>query len=58
MGIRAVKKMGGVVIVQDEISAEFTGMPHAAISTGGADRVLELPDIGPAIAALIRLPLQ
>ena len=58
MGIRAVKKMGGIVIVQDEISAEFTGMPHAAIGTGGADRVLDLPDIGPAIAALIRLPLQ
>ena len=58
MGIRAVKKMGGAVIVQDEISAEFTGMPHAAISTGVTDRILHLPDIGPAIAALIRLPLQ
>jgi two-component system chemotaxis response regulator CheB len=58
MGIRAVKKMGGLVIVQDEISAEFTGMPRAAIGTGIADRVLELRDIGPAIATLIRLPLQ
>ena len=58
MGIRAVKNMGGVVIVQDETSAEFTGMPHAAISTGVTDRVLHLADIGPAIAALIALPLQ
>ena len=58
MGIRAVKKMGGVVIVQDEVSAEFAGMPHAAIDTGLADRVLELTEIGPAIAALIRAPLR
>lgn len=58
MGVRAVKKMGGVVIVQDEISAEFSGMPHAAIGTGIIDRVLHLSDIGPAIAALIRLPVQ
>lgn len=58
MGVRAVKKMGGAVIVQDETSAEFTGMPHAAIGTGIADRVLALSDIGPAIATLIRLPLK
>lgn len=57
MGIRAVKKMGGMVVVQDEVSAEFTGMPHAAIGTGIADRVLELGDIGPAVATLIRTPL-
>ena len=56
-GIRAVKKMGGAVIVQDESSAEFPGMPHAAISTGVSDRILHLPDIGPAIAELIRLPV-
>jgi len=58
MGIRAVKKMGGVVVVQDEGTAEFTGMPHAAIGTGIADRVLELRDIGPTISDLIRAPLQ
>lgn len=58
MGVRAVKKMGGVVVVQDEDSAEFTGMPHAAIATGIADRVLDLGDIGPSISELIRAPLQ
>lgn len=56
MGIRAVKKMGGVVVVQDEASAEFTGMPRAAIGTGIADRILGLPDIGPTISELIRAP--
>src|SRR5512136_181272 len=31
MGVRAIKKMGGTVICQDEESAEFFGMPGAAI---------------------------
>ena len=33
MGVRAIKKMGGTVIAQDE-TAEFFGMPQAAIETG------------------------
>ena len=53
MGIRAVKKVGGTVIVQDEASAEFQGMPQAAIRTGVADRVLSLDQIGPALSALL-----
>ncbi len=39
-GVRAVKEAGGMVMVQDEISAKFNGMPRAAISTGVADYVL------------------
>ncbi|MGD8251493.1 MAG: chemotaxis protein CheB, partial [Desulfobacterales bacterium] len=39
-GIRAVKGEGGVVIVQDEISAKFDGMPKSAIATGLADFIL------------------
>jgi PAS domain-containing protein len=34
MGVQAIKKMGGTVIVQDKDSAEFSGMPAAAIQTG------------------------
>lgn len=45
MGIRAVKKMGGRVIAQDDSSAEFSGMPHAAIQTGVVDFVLPLDQI-------------
>ena len=41
-GVRAIKRHGGTVIVQDEASAEFFGMPGAAIRTGVADRVLPL----------------
>ena len=39
-GVRAVKEQGGMVMVQDEASARFDGMPRAAVSTGVADFVL------------------
>ena len=39
-GVRVIKEYGGMVMVQDEESAKFNGMPRAAISTGLADFVL------------------
>lgn len=39
-GIRSIKDSGGVVMVQDEESAKFDGMPRSAISTGLADFIL------------------
>jgi two-component system chemotaxis response regulator CheB len=54
MGVTAIKKMGGTVIVQDEASAEFFGMPGAAIHTGHVDFVLPLSEIGPALVMLVR----
>lgn len=39
-GIEAIKKYGGLVIVQDPISADFDGMPSSAIATGLADLIL------------------
>jgi two-component system chemotaxis response regulator CheB len=52
MGVRAIKKMGGTVIVQDAKYAEFTGMPEAASATGAADFVLALDEIAPALQKL------
>lgn len=54
MGVRAIKKTGGIVIAQDEQSADFSGMPNAAIRTGSVDRVLPLTEIGPALVALVQ----
>jgi two-component system, chemotaxis family, protein-glutamate methylesterase/glutaminase len=51
MGVRAIKKMGGTVLV--EKSAEFGGMPEAAARTGSADYVLPLEEIAPALARLV-----
>jgi two-component system chemotaxis response regulator CheB len=53
MGVKAIKKMGGTVIVQDEKSAEFFGMPGAAIETGNVDFVLPLEEIPAALITLV-----
>lgn len=39
-GVRAIKEHGGMVMVQEESTAKFDGMPRAAISTGLADFIL------------------
>ena len=54
MGVKAIKKMGGTVIVQDEKTSEFFGMPEAAQQTGMADFVLSLHEIAPALLTLVR----
>ena len=51
-GVRAIKSRGGTVIVQDEVSAEFFGMPSAAIQTGTADQILPLGAIAAALMEL------
>ncbi|MBI5296700.1 MAG: PAS domain S-box protein [Chloroflexi bacterium] len=40
-GIRAIKEKGGLVIVQDEQSAKFDGMPRSAIATNLVDYILQ-----------------
>jgi two-component system chemotaxis response regulator CheB len=45
--------MGGTVIAQDE-TAEFFGMPGAAIETGVVDFILPLNEIGGAILSLVQ----
>lgn len=53
MGVAAIKKRGGTVIVQDETASEFFGMPSAAIRTGAVDFVLSLEEIPPALVTLV-----
>ena len=53
MGVEAIKKMGGTVIVQDAKTAEFPGMPAAAIKTGNVDFILPLAEISLALRTLI-----
>jgi two-component system chemotaxis response regulator CheB len=54
MGVKAIKKMGGTVIVQDRQSSEFAGMPGAAQQTGMVDFVLPLQEIALALQQLVR----
>lgn len=53
MGVTAIKKRGGTVIVQDEATSEFFGMPSAAIRTGMVDFVLSLDEIPSALVTLL-----
>src|SRR6202012_2743827 len=39
-GTEAIKKEGGLVIVQDPSTAKFDGMPNSVISAGNADFIL------------------
>lgn len=39
-GIKTIKERGGIVMVQDPLSARFDGMPRSVINTGLADFVL------------------
>ena len=54
MGVTAVKNRGGTVIAQDKDTAEFPGMPSAAIATGDVDFVLPLSQIAGAIVRLVK----
>lgn len=55
-GIRAIKAEGGITIVQDENTAKYNGMPHAAIETGHVDLVLPPEKIGPELLSIIKYP--
>jgi two-component system, chemotaxis family, protein-glutamate methylesterase/glutaminase len=53
MGVRAVKACGGTVIVEDPRTAEFAGMPAAAVATGDVDFVLPVEEIGDVVVGLV-----
>ncbi len=53
MGVQAIKKMGGTVICQDVDSAEFTGMPLAAMQSKCVDFSLPLDEIAAALVTLV-----
>jgi len=48
-GMREVKAEGGMTIVQSPDSAEYDGMPRAALATGAVDLVLPIEEMANAI---------
>lgn len=53
MGLSAIKSRGGTVIVEDPVTAQFKGMPEAAVAGSEVDFVLPLDEIGPVITRLV-----
>lgn len=47
-GVKAIKEVGGMVMVQDEKSSKFDGMPKSAVATGLVDYILP-PDKMPEV---------
>jgi two-component system chemotaxis response regulator CheB len=55
-GVRAVKRGGGRVLVQDPVTARAPGMPASAIATGCIDFILPPQRIAAALIALAMAP--
>jgi len=57
LGTRAIKEAGGMVMVQDEASAKFDGMPRSSISTGLVDYILPADRMPGELVAFVKHPL-
>ncbi len=53
MGLAALRREGGRIVVQDEKTSVVFGMPGAAVQAGLADWTLPLPEIAPTLRALV-----
>jgi len=58
MGVNAVKARGGTVIAENPLTAEFKGMPQAAVGTGAVDFVLPLEEIAKVVRGLVETKRQ
>lgn len=53
LGLKAIKEVSGVVMVESPDSAKFDGMPRSAISTGQVDYVASIDDLPKELMAYI-----
>jgi two-component system CheB/CheR fusion protein len=56
LGLREIKGVGGIAMVQEPKSAKYDGMPRAAIATGVADMVLDPVEIARELVKIARHP--
>jgi two-component system chemotaxis response regulator CheB len=54
-GLLAIRRAGGSTIAQDEATSVVYGMPREAALLNAAERILPLPQIGPALGQLLSL---
>ena len=53
-GLRAIKKSGGIAIVQDPAEALYSTMPQSAVANNSIDYVLDAREIAPVLRSLVR----
>lgn len=56
-GVQVIKKMGGMVIAQDQASSESFSMPSTAIASGNVDFVLPLNEIANTLISMVMTTL-
>lgn len=56
-GVKAIKEMGGMVMVQKPEEAKFDGMPRSAIATGLIDFILPVDEIPKELVSYIQHPI-
>jgi two-component system chemotaxis response regulator CheB len=56
VGLAAIKKVGGIAIVQDPLEAEAASMPRSALRNVKIDYCLRLAEIGPKLVELATTP--
>lgn len=57
LGTRDIKEAGGMIMVQDDVSAKFDGMPKSSIATGLVDYVLPPSQMPEALINYIKHPM-
>ena len=53
LGLKAIKEVSGVVMVESPESAKFDGMPRSAISTGQVDYIAPIDDLPKELIAYV-----
>ena len=56
VGVKDIKKAGGIILVQDPKEAAYAGMPRNAITTGLVDRILKIKAMSGVLTAYAHHP--
>jgi two-component system chemotaxis response regulator CheB len=56
VGLIAVKRCGGVTVVQDPRDAAYSGMPLSALDNADVDYCVSIAEMGPLLTALVSKP--
>ena len=57
-GLSAIRRCGGLCIVQDPLDADYSDMPRAADAAAKADHVVAAADMADLLGRLVRLPAE